>query len=106
MNENFPIPITTTNDLEVYEAYLKEEFQSTETPNSDLIEKLQGYIGKPVKAECEVGNRLESKSGILSQVGNGFIVVSSFQNRQSVLIGLKSIKFFTVLQNNTKNAYF
>lgn len=110
MNNNFPIPITDAADLEIYENYLKEELSSSDltvhSPIPTLSEHLKSYIGKPVKAECEVGNRLESKSGILSQVGNEFIIINSFQNRQSVIIGLKSVKFLTILQNNVKNPHF
>ncbi len=108
MNYDFPIPITSDTDLQIYEDYLKEEFENSDITVTapTLTEQLKSYIGKPVKAECAVGNRLESRSGILTQVGEEFIILTAFQNRRSMIIGLKSVKFLTILQNNIKNSHF
>lgn len=105
MNDNFPIPITTENDLSFYENYLHQEFDVLPKPTPNLTDYLKSYIGKTVKIDCAIGNRLESKTGILTQVGEDFITIS-LQARKEMIIGLKTVKFLTILQNSIKNPYF
>lgn len=105
MNDNLPIPITTENDLSVYENYLIEEFDVSPKPTPNLTDYLKSYIGKPVKIDCDIGNRFESKIGILTQVGKDFITIS-LQSKKDMIIALKTVKFLTILQNSIKNPYF
>lgn len=105
MNDNFPTPITTENDLSFYENYLLGEFDVSPKPTQNLTDYLGAYIGKTVKIDCAIGNRLESKIGILTQVGEDFITIT-LQSKKDMIIGLKAVKFLTILQNNIKNPYF
>ncbi len=105
MNDNFPIPITTENDLSVYENYLLGEFDISPKPTHNLTDYLKSLIGKTVKIDCAIGNRLESKMGILTQVGQDFITIA-LQSKKDMVIGLKTVKFLTILQNNIKNPHF
>ncbi|MBR6533343.1 MAG: hypothetical protein IKT44_02825 [Clostridia bacterium] len=105
MNDNFPTPITTENDLSFYENYLHQEFDVLPKPTHNLTDYLKPHIGKTIKADCAVGNRLESKIGILTQVGEDFITIT-LQSKKDMIIGLKTVKFLTILQNSIKNPYF
>ena len=108
MNNDFPMPITSKNDLDFYENYLKEEFNLIPPPKepsqSTLTQALKQHIGRFIKIETCVGNRLEIRTGKLLEVGDDYLYVLS-SNRQKTLIDIKSAKFFTLLQNNTKNLY-
>ena len=101
MNDNFPIPITTENDLNIYENYLIDEFEISPKPKHNLTDYLKSYIGKPIKIDCAIGNRLESKIGVLTQIGEDFIAITT-QSKRNMLTRLENIKFLTILQNNTK----
>ncbi len=105
MNDNFPIPITTENDLSFYEDYLLAEFDVSPKPTPNLTDYLGAYIGKPIKIDCTVGNRLESKIGTLTNVGEDFIAIN-LQNGKNMVIALNTVKFLTILQNNIKNPHF
>ena len=108
MNNDFPIPITSQNDLDFYENYLKEELSLNPLPKepsqSRLTQALKQHIGKLIKIEICIGNRLEIRTGKLLEVGDDYLCILS-SNRQKTLIDIKSAKFFTLLQNNTKNLY-
>lgn len=127
MEQNLPKNITNERDLELYERYLKNDRQ-TETARANQrypmqIENrrnamqtqrepqslensifFQGYlkkhIGKLVKAESLIGNRLESRMGILMDVGIDFLVIKSMRNSVSIIIDLKNVKYVTVIHDN------
>ncbi len=105
MNDNFPIPITDETDLEFYEEYLKEEFTLATDKKPTLCAALKSYIGKAVKADCAIGNRLESRIGILTEVGDDFFMIKP-PNRREIIINLNSLKFLSILQNNTKPPHY
>lgn len=127
MEQNLPKNITNERDLELYERYLRNDRQ-TETARANQrypmqIENrrnamqtqrepqsfenpifFQGYlkkhIGKLVKAESLIGNRLESRMGILLEVGADFLVIKSMRNSVSIIIELKNVKYVTVVHDN------
>ena len=127
MEQNLPKNITNERDLELYERYLKND-RLTETGRTNpryptQIENrrntvqarrepeslenptfFQGYlkkhIGKLIKAESLLGNRLESRMGILLEVGADFLVIKSMRNSVSVIIDLKNVKYVTVVHDN------
>ncbi len=105
MNDNFPTPITNETDLEFYENYLKDEFVTVENKAETFTDLLKKYIGKPIKADCTIGNRVEYRIGILSSVGMDFIIIKPNRNRE-IIIKLQSIKFISVLPNNTKLPHY
>ncbi len=105
MNTDFPVPITSIDDLEIYENYLKEEFRNQTAPTKNLKDRLKTLIGSLVKIDYPVGNRLESKIGRLLEIGEDFISIN-LQNGRNMVIGLNTVKFLTVLQNNIKNPHF
>ena len=47
-----------------------------------------------------MGNRLESRMGILLEVGADFLVIKSMRNSVSVIIDLKNVKYVTVVHDN------
>ncbi|MBR4116975.1 MAG: hypothetical protein IKK65_02725 [Clostridia bacterium] len=105
MNDIFPLPLTNETDLEVYEEYLKNEFSENRHQPQTLTSILKGYIGKNVKADCAIGNRLESRIGLLTDVGENFLIIKP-PNRQELIIHLGSLKFLSILQNNTKLPHY
>ena len=98
MNDNFPIAITNEADLDFYKTYLEQEFKET-TPRT-FLQKLNDYIEAPIKIECLLGNRIETKIGHLSEVGEDFILLKSLQNRQKLLLHLSTVKAVMPLKEN------
>ena len=105
MNNDFPIPITRQHDLDYYENYLDNEFSMVEKQETRLSQFLKTYIGKPIKIDYAIGNKSEARMGVLSSVGDDFLVIKS-QNQNDIIIPLASVKSLTVLQNNTKLPHF
>ncbi len=109
MENNFPIPIMNDKDLKVYEDYLKKDNQKpviksyvpeTLTNTVFLPAYLKNHIGKLVKIEALVGNRLECRVGTLLEVGADFLVIKLQQNCCTTVIGGNSIKFITIIHDN------
>ena len=96
MDDNLPIPIYSDKDLLFYENYLNREFPSTNTENS--YEYLNKFLKSIVKIDCGIGNRIESKIGILDSINEDFLVI--IQNQKKCIILLKCVKFITVLRQN------
>lgn len=61
---------------------------------------LSKHIGKLIKAESLMGDRLETKIGVLMNVGAGFIVLRQFRSNNTVICDLYSIKYITVVHDN------
>ncbi len=129
MQKNFPSHITSEKDLKLYEEYLENEqkpTQSTELscrteskpyymmskssvlPANQSIQNsnmfFQGYLrnhrGKLVRVESLLGNRLESRIGILFEVGANYIVLKLNRNACSMMIEASSIKYITIIHDN------
>ncbi len=90
--DNFPIPLLNEKDLEIYDKYI------TEVSVKNLPEYLKNHIGKPAKVEVAVLNRIETKVGILMDVGKDFLVLK-LPECQSLIIEGGCIKFITVMHN-------
>ena len=79
--------------------------QSTSLPES-MENKIffQGYlknhIGKLVKVESLIGERMESRIGILMDVGFDYIVVKLNRNCCSMVICSSAIKYITIIHNS------
>ena len=61
---------------------------------------LKNHIGKLVRVESLVCERLESRIGILLAVGNDYIVIKPNRNCCSMMIGSQSIQYITIIHNN------
>ena len=104
MNSQLPIPITDESDLNYYEQYLNQELSTVTNAKVHLYATLNAYIGKLVKIDF-TGIKPESRMGKLSQVGDDFLIIKS-NNQSEIIIPITSVKFLTVLQNNTKLPHF
>ncbi len=93
MNDSFPVPIINERDLDTYEKYINygSEFKS-------LPQYLNCHIGKPVRVEVAILNRIETKIGVLMDVGKDFLVLK-LPECQSMIIEGSCIKFITVIHN-------
>lgn len=120
MEQNFPKYIKSESDLAVYEKYLSREFSKstpsvklersdntirTEAQSSPLVYQcfLKKHIGKLIKAESLIGNRLEARIGILMEVGSDFIVIRPNKNCVTTVIDLKCVKYISIIHNNDLN---
>lgn len=61
---------------------------------------LKNHIGKLIKVESLICERLESRIGILMEVGNDYIVIKPNRSCCSMVIGSQSIEYITIIHNN------
>jgi len=99
MNQNLPDGITDEKDLELYENYLKTEFLDYPTDYKNCIER---HKGKLVKVESFISGRIYSRCGVLSEIGNDYITITSNKGCISTIVNLKDIKYITVIHNKRK----
>ncbi len=132
MQRNFPRHISSEKDLNLYEEYLENDkaidnsnelsckiepksynminrYQNSpalpKSYGSDMF--FQGYLknhkGKLVKVESLLGNRLETRIGILFDVGANYIVLKLNRNSCSMMIEASAIKYITIIHDNDMN---
>ena len=67
----------------------------------------QGYlknnIGKLVKVESLLGDRLESRIGFLLDIGSDYIVLKLYKSCCSMMIRSSSVKYITIAHDNDMN---
>lgn len=125
---NFPSPISTENDLISYENYLRKPEKCEKTKASEahtggyelriensgdnnrpassvcdtssLTEYLKVQIGKLVRIESLIGDRLERRIGTLISVGNGFTVIKLYGMCGTMICEMSSVKYITVIHDN------
>lgn len=114
-----PRHIVNEKDLKFYENYLKNDTVTckeislsapAEAPKRIIPETLtnpvffQGYLknhrGKLIKVESVLGDRLESRTGILLEVGNDFLVIKLQRSCLSMMIPGSFIKYITIIHDN------
>ena len=121
-----PMHIKNDNDLQIYENYLKENYSSNNTAESEKLTEYQkpeviveqvhvpktlsspafsnGYLrknqGKLVKVESLIGNMLDTKIGILLDVGADYIAIKLYKSCCSMLIPTGSVKYITIIHDN------
>lgn len=129
MQKTFPAHITSEKDLMLFEEYLKNEKDGETTtelsckiepkpynmmnrhPNAPTLPKtydsnmfFQGYLknhkGKLIRVESLLGNRLETRVGILFEVGANYIVLKLNRNSCSMMIEASSVKYITIIHDN------
>lgn len=132
MQKNFPTHITSEKDLKLYEEFLESEQNPTNNNelsctveprlNSMMSRShnlpahqgiqgsnmfFQGYLknhkGKLVRVESLLGNRLETRIGILFEVGANYIVLKLSRSSCSMMIEASSIKYITIIHDNDMN---
>ena len=125
MENNLPCPIRSDKDLNFYEDYLKscdteqgEKSCKMTVENSPLRERktymrlsdaafLPAYLktmtGKLVRVESLIGGCLESRVGILLEVGADYIVLKLYRGCSTMICEASSIKYITVIHDNDMN---
>lgn len=116
MEYNPPQSIQTEKDLQVYEDYLKQNFP--EKKNNTMLQKpiiqnprilnspvfsggyLRQNIGKLLKVESLIGNMLDTRIGILLDVGADFIAIKINKSCCSLIIPTMAIKYITIIHDN------
>lgn len=93
MDDNFPIPIFSDDDLTVYENYLNS--LNVKPNNETFYELLKANVGKNIKIYIVFGNQLTAREGKLLNVFNDYIVLC--KNREKLAIKLSEIKFISVI---------
>lgn len=108
---NFLPAIVSEKDLNIYENYLNKDTAkypvSIENPkNNSLPNHLHNHIGKLIKTESVIGETVICKIGKLLQVGNNFLVVKLPNACATTVIELSSVKFITIVHDNSKIKLF
>lgn len=118
MENKFPVPIINEKDLKVYEDFLNADSPKKrnfpKTANKSYVPEtlvnsvflpayLKSHIGKLMKIECLIGNRIEIRIGTLLEVGADFLVIKLKENCSSMVIEGSSVKFITIIHNNDIN---
>lgn len=67
---------------------------------------LKNHIGKLVKVESLLGNCLESRMGVLFEVGANYIVIKLHRSPCSMMIEASAIKYITIIHDNDINKTF
>ena len=62
-----------------------------------------GHIGKLIKAESLIGNRLDSRTGILMDVGSDYMVIKPTKHCVTTVIDLKCVKYVSVIHDNDRS---
>ncbi len=126
MNKQLPT-ISSENDLKAYQNYIDSQHtggenssckiskdvsvispamsrKNTVLSNTDFMPSfLSKYIGKLVRAEFLIGDRLETKIGWILKVGADFIELKLCHGSASVVCDLHCLKFVTVAHDNDLN---
>ena len=119
MEHNFPCPITGEKDLKYYEDYLKKSENGTESrvtveraskcndirlnDTAYMPAFLNTMVGKLVRVESLIGGCLESRIGILLNVGADYIVLKLSRGCSTMICEASSIKYITVIHDNDLN---
>ena len=128
MENKLPAHITNEKDLEYYEAFLQDTKNSNSSAKNmpvpsyprgnnqmqnrgritgnnisspDMLHSfLTNHIGKLAKIEFLIGNKVETKTGILFNIGKEYIVLKPFKSNATIVCDIKTIKFITVIHDN------
>lgn len=123
MNKQLPT-ISSENDLKAYQNYIDSQHtggeavsckidnnvsvispaacrRNTVLENTDFMPSyLSKYVGKLVRAEFLIGDRLETKIGWILKVGADFIELKLCRGSTSAVCNLHCLKFVTVAHDN------
>lgn len=97
MQQNFPDYIKNDKDLMYYERHLRS-MDHIKTESSDsAIERHKNFIGKMVKVESLIGNRLMHRVGVLLEVSSHHIIIKIPKTSMTVMIPMDSVKYVTII---------
>ena len=100
MAYNIPQHINSEKDLEKYEMYIENNHNLIDSKTNHkfiLTEYLKSNIGKQIKVNVTVGNRTAIYSGILSDTGLDFIIITAFEKQCNIIIPLNKISYLIFL---------
>ncbi len=123
MDYSLPHRIKNERDLQIYENFIKGDDApiksasamvatekntskctlpqtNTTADNAFFNGYLKNHRGKLIKVESLIGSRLESRIGILLEVGNDYIVLKLPRNNCSMLMQMAAIKYVTIVHDN------
>jgi len=118
MEQNFPKYIKNESDLAVYESYLRKHTEKLpvnqiriENKEEDNLPEhlknpvffqcfLKKHIGKLIKAESLIGNRLDTRIGILLEIGSDYMVIKPGKTCVTTVIDLKCVKYVSIIHDN------
>ena len=108
--ENKMVPIVTEKDLDHYEKRLNSmdmrpknrPNSQTATENNMLGNHLTAGKGKLVKVEVCGGGCLQSRVGVLLDVGDDFIVIKNSGASVSTVIPMCNLHCITFIHNNDR----
>ena len=118
MEQNFPKYIKNEKDLAVYENHLRKyterkpqnQIKIVSATDENLPEHLKNpiffqcflkkHIGKLIKAESLIGNRLDTRIGILLEIGSDYMVIKPSKNCVTTVIDLKCVKYVSIIHDN------
>lgn len=132
MQNKYLTHITNEKDLKLYEDYLDNDqiaqdgnnlsctieqkpscmavknrnlpYKSNYTSNSMFFQGyLKNHIGKLVKVESLIGGCLETRIGILFEVGANYMVLKLNRSSCSMMIEASSVKYITIIHDNDLN---
>ncbi|MDR2908678.1 MAG: hypothetical protein LBU86_02185 [Oscillospiraceae bacterium] len=80
--------------------------ESTSGSGADIRSFLSSHLGDMVRVEFLLADNTIERVGILSEVGDNYIVLNSADNANRLLCDMSSIKFVTITQNDySQNSY-
>ncbi len=126
MQNQLPHHIENERDLDMYSEYLKENSSGNAQANENMSllphenknvphtlnntafmpAFLSRHIGKLIKVESLLGDRLETKVGVLMTVGAGYIVLRQLNNNNTIVCEMRPIKYATIVHNNNVRQLF
>lgn len=105
MRQNFPDYIKNDNDLVYYERHLNSMdvlSNEADTHTDNKTKRHKNLIGKMVKVESLVGNRLMCRVGTLMEIGEHHIIIKPSRNAVTIMIPMDTVKYVTII--HTKGA--
>lgn len=100
MQQNFPDCIKNDKDLIHYERHLRSMDSIRNESNDSMVsavERHKNFIGKMVKVESLVGNRLMCKIGVLVEVSSHHIIIKIPKTSMTVMIPMDTVKYVTII---------
>lgn len=102
MQYRLPQPINSEKDLDIYENFLTANspktvigYEAQAIKPNIFTDYLINKIDKKVRIDCFAGNFIQSKIGILINVGTDYLEIRS-NNNSSTIIPLIYVKYVTI----------
>ena len=101
MRQNLPDYIKNDKDLVYYERHLRSlDMTNNSNNHTDMVtNRHKNLIGKIVKVESLIGNRLMCRTGTLMEVGEHHIIIKPSQNAVTIMIPMDTVKYVTIIHS-------